>query len=204
MSKIASLGCLTDSATPSSLERFCDEELMGLVQEHSQAAFALLYDRHGRLAFAAALRICGERALAEDAVQEAFLSVWRGRWRYDRRRGNVRGWIMAIARNRAIDVLRRAAHDRGEIAEEAIEEWVEALERTDDEAGRREQARELRCALELLPVEQSSVIELAFYGGYTQVEIATMLGTPVGTIKGRMRLGLQKMRTELLPEQVFA
>lgn len=204
MSRITCQRCLTDSATPLPFERFCDEELMILIQEHSQAAFELLYDRHGRVAFAAALRICGERALAEDAVQEAFLSVWRGRWRYDSRRGNVRGWIMAIARNRAIDVLRRAAHDRGEIIEEAIEEWAEALEHTDDEAGRREQARELRCALELLPVEQSSVIELAFYGGYTQTEIAAMLGTPVGTVKGRMRLGLQKMRSELLPEQALA
>jgi RNA polymerase sigma-70 factor (ECF subfamily) len=204
MAEMACWACLTDFATPLPFERFCDEELMVLVQEHSEAAFESLYDRHGQVAFAAALRICGERALAEDAVQEAFLSVWRGRLRYDSRRGNVRRWIMAIARNRAIDVLRRAAHDRGEIVEQAIEEWAEALEHTDAEAGRREQARELRSALEMLPVEQSSVIELAYYGGYTQAEIATMLGTPVGTIKGRMRLGLQKMRTELLQEQVLA
>lgn len=177
---------------------------MDLVRGCSEAAFEVLYGRHIRCALASALRICSERALAEDAVQEAFLSVWRGRARYDRRRGNVRGWVLAVARNRAIDVLRRAAHSRAEIIEEALEERLEALSRTDVEAGRREQRRELRSALSVLPAEQSSVIELAFYGGYTQAEIAAIVGAPVGTVKGRMRLGLQKLRAELPREQALA
>lgn len=174
---------------------------MDLVRGCSEAAFEVLYDRHMRCALASALRICSERGLAEDAVQEAFLSVWRGRARYDRRRGNVRGWVLAVARNRAIDVLRRAAQSRAEILEEALEERLEALSHTDVEAGRREQRRELRSALSVLPAEQSSVIELAFYGGYTQAEIATIVGAPVGTVKGRMRLGLQKLRAQLPREQ---
>lgn len=191
-------------SAPMSLDRLSDEELMELVGDLGQTAFKMLYERHGRIAFASAMRICGERALAEDAVQEAFLSVWRGHAMYDRKRGNVRSWVLTIARNRAIDVLRRAAHDRSEIVEEAIEDRLEAMERTDVEVGRRERVRELRGALDVLPLEQSSVIELAFYGGYTQAEIAAMLGAPVGTVKGRMRLGLQKLRAELLPEGALA
>jgi RNA polymerase sigma-70 factor, ECF subfamily len=196
--------CAPTAVQTGRMERLCDEELMELVRDQSQLAFETLYERHGRIAFASALRICKERTLAEDAVQEAFLSVWRGRARYDRRRGNVRGWVLTIARNRAIDVLRRVAQDRTELVEEAIDERLEAIDRTETAALSREQARELRGALELLPMEQSVVIELAYYGGYSQAEIATMLDAPVGTIKGRMRLGLQKMRAELLPTQLLA
>jgi RNA polymerase sigma-70 factor, ECF subfamily len=110
----------------------------------------------------------------------------------------VRTWALGTVHNRAIDALRRrTAHDRGRVSEEGVAERLVARERTDVEFARRDEAREIRDALEQLPDEQSRVIELAYFGGLTHVQIASMLDTPVGTIKGRMRLGLAKMRMAL-------
>jgi RNA polymerase sigma-70 factor, ECF subfamily len=180
------------------LSRLADEELMQLVYRGYAAAFEVIYDRHADAAFSLAYRMCGQRALAEDVVQEGFLSLWRSGTRYDRDRGSVRTWLLGIVRNRAIDALRRrTVHDRGRVSEEGIEERLVASERTEVEAGRRDEAREVRDALDQLPDEQSRVIQLAYFGGLTHVEIASMLDTPVGTVKGRMRLGLAKMRMTL-------
>jgi RNA polymerase sigma-70 factor, ECF subfamily len=185
------------------LRKLADEELMQLVRENDSAAFAVVYERHASAAFSLAFRMCGKSALAEDIVQEAFLSLWRSGARYDSARGSVRTWVLGIVHNRAIDALRRGVvHDRGTISDEGIEEQLEATERTELEVGRRDEAREIRAALGGLPADQSRVIELAYYGGFTHSEIAAMLETPVGTIKGRMRLGLQKMRSQLSSERV--
>lgn len=184
------------------LRTLLDEELMQLVREKDAAALAVVYERHARVAFSLAFRMCGKRALAEDVVQEAFLSLWRSDARYDSARGSVRTWVLGIVRNRAIDALRlRTVRDRGCVSDEGIVEQLEAVERTEREVGRRDEAREVRAALVCLPPEQSRVIELAYYGGFTNTEIAAMLDAPVGTIKGRMRLGLQKMRSQLCLEQ---
>ena len=175
-----------------------DEELMQLVYKGSAHAFEVIYDRHSEAAFSLAMRICGQRALAEDVTQEAFLSLWRSRARYDRARGSVRTWVLGIVHNRAIDgVRRRGVRDRGVVNDEGIELRLPAPERTDLEVARREEAREVRDALGQLPEEQSRVIELAYFAGMTHVEIASLLDTPVGTVKGRMRLGLAKMRSSL-------
>jgi RNA polymerase sigma-70 factor (ECF subfamily) len=186
------------------LRELADEELMQLVRRGQAPAFEVVYDRHCDAAYSLAYRMCAQRALAEDVVQEAFLSLWRSGARYDRTRGSVRTWILGIVHNRAIDALRRrTVRDRGRVSDEGLEERMAAPERTDVEAARREEAREIRTALEALPDEQSRVIELAYFGGLTQAQIAEMLDTPVGTVKGRMRLGLAKMRTTLSdPDEV--
>jgi len=175
-----------------------DEEVMQLVQRGDPRAFELLYDRHGGAAYSLAYRIVGRQVAAEDVVQEALLSIWRSRLRYDATRGSVRTWILGIVHNRAIDGLRRASvHDRRRASLEVVEERFEAPERTDVEVARREEARSVRGALDTLPAEQRQTIELAYFGGFTHSEIAKMLDQPVGTVKGRMRLGLARMRTRL-------
>jgi RNA polymerase sigma-70 factor, ECF subfamily len=178
--------------------RLADEELMQLVQSGDPQAFEALYDRHGGPAFSLAYRIVGTRSAAEDATQDAFLSIWRSRVRYSRGRGSVRNWILGIVHNRTIDSLRRSmVHDKRRASAEGIEEREQAPELTDVEVLRRDEARTVRAALEKLPEPQVRVIELAYFGGFTHTEIAAMLEEPVGTVKGRMRLGLEKLRTEL-------
>lgn len=171
---------------------------MALVERGDARAFEIVYERHAAVAFSLAYRITGTRAAAEDVVQEALLNVWRAGARYDRARGSVRTWMLGIVHHRAIDHLRRAAvHDRRRGGDETTAERVEARERTDVEAARRVEADVVRRALGTLPPEQVKVIELSYFGGFTHTEIAGMLELPVGTVKGRMRLGLDKMRAEL-------
>lgn len=187
------------------LQLLADEDLMLLVQRGESDAFEVIYDRHAPAAFSLAYRMAGDRAAAEDVVQESFLSIWRSAQRYDRERGSVRTWALGVVHNRAIDSLRRSlVHDRRRGSSEGIEERFEARERTEVEAARHEEASTLRGALSTLPPEQSRVIELAYFGGFTHTQIAEMLNTPVGTVKGRMRLGLEKLRTLLSREEGMA
>jgi RNA polymerase sigma-70 factor, ECF subfamily len=187
------------------IHNLADEEVMHLVQQGNARAFELLYDRHGGAAFSLAYRMMGNRVAAEDVAQEAFLSIWRSRLRYQPERGSVRTWVLGIVHHRAIDALRRSiVHDRRRVEVEGIEEKHEAPELTDVEAARREEARSVRGALESLPEDQSRVIELAYFGGFSHSQIAEMLEMPVGTVKGRMRLGLEKLRRALVAQGVTA
>jgi RNA polymerase sigma-70 factor (ECF subfamily) len=180
------------------LRRLADEELMERVAGNDADAFEVVLERHADAAFALAYRICGRRPAAEDIAQEAFLAVWRSGARYDSARGSVRTWTLGIVHNRAVDSLRRSSvHERRRVTDEGIEDTLEAPERTESQAMEKATSREIRGALGELPSEQRKVIELAYFGGFTHVEIASMIGTPVGTVKGRMRLGLRKLRDRL-------
>jgi len=180
------------------LHRLADEDLIQLSSRGDAAAFQVVYERHTDAAYSLAYRMCGRRGLAEDVTQDAFLALWRSGQRYDPGRGSVRTWVLGIVHNRAIDALRRSlVHDRRRASDEGLEERFEARERTDVEAARREEAASVRAALDQLPAEQCRVIELAYFGGFTHSEIAELVEAPVGTIKGRMRLGLEKLRGSL-------
>ena len=180
------------------LRTLADEDLMQLLRRGDPRAFEAVYDRHSGAAFSLAYRMVGRGNVAEDVVQEAFLSIWRSGARYERARGSVRTWVLGIVHHRAIDQLRRSTvHSKRRASDEGIEERLESGERTDVEVARRDEAETIRSAMETLPAEQSHVIELAYFGGFTHTEIADILETPVGTVKGRMRLGLEKLRDRL-------
>ena len=180
------------------LRLLADEELIGHAREGDAAAFEVIFDRHGTAAFSLAYRMCGRRALAEDIVQEAFLSVWRSGMRYERARGSVRTWVLGLVRNKAVDAFRRETVRTGrDVHDETAVEQIPAVGRIDREVERRDEARRVRGAVAGLPSEQRHVIELAYFGGFTHVQIAELLELPAGTVKGRMRLGLNKLRLAL-------
>ena len=189
---------LSPTAPTEELRKLADEELMERVAGADADAFEVVFERHADVAFSLAYRICGRRSLAEDVTQEAFLALWRSGARYDRARGSVRTWTLGIVHNRAIDALRRSGvHERRRVDDEGLHETIEAPERTDEQAIEHAASAEIQSALHSLPAEQRRVIELAYFGGFTHTEISSMLGTPIGTVKGRMRLGLQKLRGHL-------
>jgi RNA polymerase sigma factor (sigma-70 family) len=173
-----------------------DEELLDAVASGDDAALAALYDRFGRVAYGLAYRILRDQTLAEDAVQEAFLAVWRSADSYRRERAKAATWILTLVHRRAVDLVRREDRRRSETLDEAQEP---ASESVDEEAGRRDRRVAVQAALAQLPDDQRQALELAYYGGYTQSELAERLGVPLGTIKSRMFAGLARLR-ELLPE----
>ncbi len=171
-----------------------DEDLMSLAEEGDAEAFAVLYDRHSRAVFSLGYRMMGERQSAEDLVQEVFLKVWRSAGGYKVERGSVRTWILSIVHNRGIDLLRSTASRRR--TQDAVEATADKAQPSDAFAetwrnSRREQVRE---ALQTLPPEQLKILELAYFSGYTHKEISGLLDLPLGTVKGRMRLGLKKIK----------
>ncbi len=172
---------------------------MILVERKDPAAFEILYDRHGGAAYSLAHRIVGSADLAEDVTQEAFLSIWRSGAHFDSTRGSVRSWTLGVVRNRSIDALRRQSGKAPKLNydDDAALEAQPSSKLTDSEAIRRETASRVRGALKALPNEQAEVIGLAYFGGFSHSEIASMLSMPLGTVKGRMRLGLEKVRLAL-------
>src|ERR687885_1912077 len=171
-----------------------DEDLMSLASNGDAGAFAALYDRHSRAAYSLAYRMMGERQAAEDLVQEAFLSVWRAAASYRAERGSVRTWILSIVHNRGIDLLRSMANRRR--TQDRAEATAPASQPSEAfaETWRNSQREQVREALRGLPPEQLKVLELPYFSGYTHTEISDLLDLPLGTVKGRMRLGLQKIR----------
>jgi RNA polymerase sigma-70 factor, ECF subfamily len=177
-----------------------DEDLISLVQSRDPHAFATLYDRHSRAAYSLAYRMMGEPQAAEDLVQDAFLKLWRAAASYRAERGSVRSWLLSIVHNRAIDQIRSLSSRRR--MQEKVEASAPRVQPSEafKESWRNAQREQVREALKNLPAEQLKVLELAYFGGYKHVEIAELLGLPLGTVKGRMRLGLKKMRGLLLVE----
>lgn len=171
---------------------------MRRVADNDPDAFQVFLERHADAAMSLAHRMIGTPQRAEDVLQEALIALWRNGARYDPARGSVRNWMLQIVHHRAVDALRRdAPRQARHVSDDGLHERLRAPEQTDIQAARREEAREVRCALDQLPEEQCRVIELAYFAGFTHTEISGILGLPEGTVKGRMRLGLQKMRYHL-------
>lgn len=162
-----------------------------------------LYDKYGRLAFGLAFRILNDRTAAEDVVQEAFLGLWRNARSFDSSRGNLRGWLLSIVHNRAIDRLRGATRMRKESQIETVERLIEVPDAWEAVSAHLER-RQIREGFAQLPDAQRQTLELAYFGGYTHQEIAGQMGVPLGTVKGRMRMGLEKMRSFLQARGVTA
>jgi RNA polymerase sigma factor (sigma-70 family) len=179
------------------LAHLSDEALVALAARSEQSALAELYDRFGRQAYGLALRILRDEALAEDAVQEAFLALWRTAARFVPERGKASTWILTLVHRRAVDLVRREERRRADALEQAPE--PESRLAVDEEAWLRLQRERVQDALKKLPDQQREAIELAYYGGFTQSELADRLGQPLGTIKSRMFMGLARLR-ELLGE----
>jgi RNA polymerase sigma-70 factor (ECF subfamily) len=175
-----------------------DRDLMVRVVGGEISAFEAIYDRHSAQVFALAMRVTGRQRAAEEATQDVFLGLWRRAAGYDPDRGTLRTWLLAMVRNRSIDWLRREArYDRVVEIDDVLAERLEAAERTDLEVVTREESRHARQLLLGLPAEQRQVIELAYFRGLTHTEIAVRLDIPLGTVKGRQRLGLAKLRQKL-------
>lgn len=172
-----------------------DETLMVRVQSDDARAFEVLYDRHYSAVFGLAMRILDDRGLAADVTQEAFTTMWLSRHQFRSDRGRLKWWLLSIVRNRAIDVQRR---DRGEVPRSPPPfELTAAPDLTEVEVIAGDERRELAVLVARLPSEQRAVIELAFYTGLTHAEITERLGIPLGTIKGRIRSALERLRLAL-------
>jgi RNA polymerase sigma-70 factor (ECF subfamily) len=178
-----------------------DTQLMAQIVSGSREAFEGLYSRHHRRAYKVALSVCRDHDRAEDAVQDAFAAIWRGGDKYEPRRGAVAPWLLSLVRYRAVDVARaNSRHETRRALEASLEtrvaagDVIEAVVADDD-------AADLRARLARLPALQLEVITLAYFGELSHSEIATKLGLPTGTVKGRMRLGMHKLRADVDPAQ---
>src|SRR5215213_7850590 len=171
-----------------------DENLISFVGQGDTDAFAALYDRHSHAAFSLAYRVMGERQAAEDLAQDAFLKLWCSATSYRPERGSVRIWLLSIVRNRGIDQLRSHASRRR--TQDRIEALAPRFQPSEAfaETWRNSQRDQVRDALKTLPPEQLKALDLAYFSGYTHVQVSELLDVPLGTMKGRMRLGLKKMR----------
>jgi len=181
---------------PPPLSHLSDEALLAFVARSDEAALAELYDRFSRVAYGLALRILRDPALAQGAVQDAFLTAWRTAAGFDPARGKASTWLLTLVHRRSVDVVRREDRRRAEPLDDLP---VVAVDATDEQAWVREQRRAVQGALARLSAEQREVLELAYYGGLTQSELVERLGVPLGTVKSRTFAALARLR-DLLAE----
>ncbi len=182
---------------PRDLAHLSDEALVALAARSEESALAELYDRHGRVAFGLALRVLRDPALAEDAVQEAFLTLWRTASTFVPERAKASSWILTLVHRRAVDLVRREERRRAEPLEDESRADIEGS--AADVAWLRFERERVQEALRRLPDHEREALELAYYGGFTQSELAERLGLPIGTIKSRMFSGLARLRELLDP-----
>jgi RNA polymerase sigma-70 factor, ECF subfamily len=180
-----------------------DGEIAAQLRRGEAIAIGRLYDRYGRLAYGLALRILNDRSAAEEVVQDAFLGIWRNAGSFDAARGSVRNWLLSIVHHRAVDRVRGTARIRGETQLEAAERKAEVPDAWQALSLDLER-QQIREAFALLPENQRQTLELAYFGGFTHAEIARRMDVPLGTVKGRMRMGLEKMRSFLQARGVTA
>ena len=178
------------------LAQLSDEAVIEAVARADEDAIGELYDRFGKVAYGLSFRILRDATLAEDAVQEAFLQIWRSAGSYEPTRAKASTWLLTFVHRRAVDLVRREERRRADPIDELSQPTGEA---TDEEAWLRAQRQVVQEALRKLPPDQREAIELAYYGGFTQSELAERLGQPLGTIKSRMFAGLRRLR-ELLAD----
>jgi RNA polymerase sigma factor (sigma-70 family) len=175
-----------------------DSQLVELVAQKDAGALEALYDRYGRPAYSLARRILTEETLAQDVVQEVFLSLWRDARRFDAGRGTVATYLLSMTHHRAVDVVRREENlRRWRTSDEGLELEPDPKARVEDEVEASERRAEVRAALGQLPAAQREAVALAYFGGYTQREVAALVGVPLGTVKTRMAAGMRKMRQAL-------
>ena len=183
---------------PSPLAQLTDEEVLARVARADEGALGELYDRFGRVAYGLALNVLRDPVLAQDAVQDAMLSAWRTAASFDPLRGKASTWLLTLVHRRAVDVVRREDRRRARTLDDAP---IASGDSTDETAELRERRRAVQAALAQLPPEQRSALELAYYGGLSQTELAERLGVPLGTVKSRMFAALSKLR-DLLGEDI--
>ena len=175
-----------------------DGQLVELVAQQDAGALEALYDRYGRAAYSLARRILTEETLAQDVVQEVFLSLWRDARRFDAGRGTVATYLLSMTHHRAVDVVRREENlRRWRTSDERLELAPDPKARVEDEVEASERRTEVRAALKDLPEPQRQALLLAYFGGYTQREVAALVGVPLGTVKTRMAAGMRKMKEAL-------
>ena len=175
-----------------------DRQLVELVAENDAGALEALYERYGRPAYSLARRILTDETLAQDVVQEVFLSLWRDARRFDAGRGTVATYLLSMTHHRAVDVVRREEKlRRWRTSDEGLELEPDPKARVEDEVELAERRTEVRTALAELPTAQREALLLAYFGGYTQREVAALVGVPLGTVKTRMAAGMRRMKEAL-------
>lgn len=175
-----------------------DQDLLRRVGRRDEDAFRLLFRRHAPHAHALALRLVRQPFLAEEAVQDAFLALWRDAGSYDPRRGSVRAWLMGMVHNRAVDLVRREESQRRRAEKPALVVLEDPGDEVVREIGSAEEGARVRAALAELPNEQRRVIELMYFDGLSQSRIAERLSLPLGTVKSRTVLGMRRLRDSLV------
>lgn len=199
------LGAVAGGQRDASYDSYDDATLGQLIARRDQAAIEELYDRHGSASYGLARRVVADEQLAQDVVQEVFLAIWRGAATYDGSRGSLSTWLFALTHHKSVDAVRRSQRHSGRRApEDALNTQPDPTPAVDEQAIASVRRDQVRAALADLPEPQRRAVMLAYFGGYSQSEIAQLTGTPLGTVKTRTLAALRRLRTALDETQLRA